>query len=675
MSIEQDIQEILDEVEELNGIPTGIVVTSATEPTQVEWEAAWVAAGNSLPITVGAELYWSDGTILRGMFMTVEDTFCLPIRWSKILDTWETPVADRLDADREIWVRWWEDNEHLIGIGTYSGDTGTFRVYVDGTVEHLTSYVAVISHPSAGKLVVDDSGTLKLYDIATDALGATIGTISWTPETLSPTSKITVTTEVPPVSSGWGFSQRVCWADEDSATNLDLYYADAEDVYYYEDGVGSSLLFSAPDEISSICFANDVFAVSYDVHYCAIFDDTGALIRNIGKSEMSIDGSANIHQPLYLTWLFRKNQDDGTFIDILQALDPKPPGISKRYSGQTLYQYGNHTWARYATYDTENDIYYGDLIDDDRITPLEELNGSIELPGEDSVEGVLDNAKNKEKWGASLFGGYKHAFSTITYCPDRSKLLLGWGGSFGGKFRDQDKFIQGWNVVNPKEESGRHGCIVLAEGSEPSTGKVYRVMDYSEPEPTEVTLGEHTSVDYATVMTLDLTDVIANLDPAYNTLKLHMWGWTTPTGNSYNYLSFNGDLTPANYRSKVWYSAGAALGGQYDATPTIPGIYIIGIQGAYGGVTTVTIPDFRSIVRHTVLHWKGGRLSSYTAGSALFGFGAAAWIKDKTEIISSVTVTRPGGTTFANGSRLIVTAVRTQGKYLQEGRQNDYRMA
>ena len=237
------IQDILDEVEQLSTAPTAITITSATEPTQKDWESEWVLLGNSLPISVGVELYWNDGIRYRAIYMTSEDVFTIPIRSSKILDTFEDSVAgvDEIPAARNIWVRWWGDDNYLIGVGTYDGVDGTYAVYLDGTVELITTYIAVAAHSQALKLVVEDGGNLKLYDISTSSLGATIGAITWTPDSIGPTSEVTINFQnaAVPVSSGWGFMEMVGWYDETDDNNLDLYFADDNDVYFYEDGVGS----------------------------------------------------------------------------------------------------------------------------------------------------------------------------------------------------------------------------------------------------------------------------------------------------------------------------------------------------------------------------------------------------------------------------------------------------
>lgn len=57
----------------LSSLAEPIFLSQSSEPTQKQWEDAWIAAGKSVPIDTRSELYWYDGTNLRGMFGTVDD--------------------------------------------------------------------------------------------------------------------------------------------------------------------------------------------------------------------------------------------------------------------------------------------------------------------------------------------------------------------------------------------------------------------------------------------------------------------------------------------------------------------------------------------------------------------------------------------------------------------------
>ena len=57
----------------LTSISQPVFLNQATEPTQKQWEDAWTAMGNTLPIDIRSELYWYDGTRLRGMYGTIDD--------------------------------------------------------------------------------------------------------------------------------------------------------------------------------------------------------------------------------------------------------------------------------------------------------------------------------------------------------------------------------------------------------------------------------------------------------------------------------------------------------------------------------------------------------------------------------------------------------------------------
>lgn len=688
------IQDILNEVELLTARPTAITLTLPTEPTQKDWEDEWISLGNNLPIKIGVELYWNDGIQNRGLYMTVEDVFTIPIRMAKILDTFESSVVgvEEIPAARNIWVRWWGADNYLIGIGTYDGVDGTYAVYMDGTVEIITTYIAVAVHSKALKLVVEDSGNLKLFDIPTITLGDTIGAIAWSPDERGPTSKITVfpapvetRSQAAPVSSGWGFIEMVAWVDETDDGNLDLYFADGNDVYFYEEGVGSSLLFSISPSasiITSICYQNNRLALSYNLGATGIFigeiyDLSGAVLATLGSTILSAAGGANISLDNYATWHFRKDPDDSNYIHVLYSIDPKIPGKSNRYTGTDLEEYGNHTWNRYTRYDTSTDTYYGQYVYDSRLNDFNVIGDTLILPDDDAALEVLITNNNLHRWGASLFGERKQAYTTILPSPDGEKLLLGWGSSFGGKNQWQDYIVQednskiagaGGGAVRPIRESGRHGCIIVSIGEEKSTGRVYKVSAYSEPLATEIEIYEWVQQEEQSSITLDLTDILDNLDPDYEILKI-----TFPllgTGLGFVVLQFNEDTTIGNYLSQQFHTTAAVT----STTPSggVAGIKMFAEITSVDSLVTLYLHDFRSTTKHTTVFGAGG-LWYASQGNPMEFRVAGIWKKDAAERVSKITLARTLGD-FVIGTKILITALRTKGKYADGGK-HDYRMA
>lgn len=69
------MQQIEDTLNQLCVVSEPLVVRKTTRPTQTDWETAWLAAGNSLPIPVETELQWynTDLNELMGVYGTIPD--------------------------------------------------------------------------------------------------------------------------------------------------------------------------------------------------------------------------------------------------------------------------------------------------------------------------------------------------------------------------------------------------------------------------------------------------------------------------------------------------------------------------------------------------------------------------------------------------------------------------
>lgn len=67
--------DLQDELVSLINQAAPLVVEQAEEPTQDDWETAWVAAGNALPIIPNKRLVWFDGAQVRGEYAVIDGDY------------------------------------------------------------------------------------------------------------------------------------------------------------------------------------------------------------------------------------------------------------------------------------------------------------------------------------------------------------------------------------------------------------------------------------------------------------------------------------------------------------------------------------------------------------------------------------------------------------------------
>lgn len=111
-----------------------IPVSGANPPTQKELEAAWVAAGHTLPIQPDRDFLWYDGRILRGQYSAMHD-YLSPLASNYSLDEYGT--NQNVTALSRVW---WEDDYHLILAAQYRGIASTLRLYLDGFYELIAAF-------------------------------------------------------------------------------------------------------------------------------------------------------------------------------------------------------------------------------------------------------------------------------------------------------------------------------------------------------------------------------------------------------------------------------------------------------------------------------------------------------------------------------------------------------
>ena len=201
---------------------------------------------------------------------------------------------------------------------------------------------------------------------------------------------------------------------------------------------------------------------------------------------------------------------------------------------------------------------------------------------------------------------------------------------------------------------------MLSTGQEASTGRVYRISDYAEPLPTELVLYTNDLPAAANRITVDLTDIIAALDEDYEILKVYI-EIAGPTVNTDMFILTGAGVTGDN---RNWLESGGS-------TDSIEhnGVWRLRVGGAVSSYT-LTFHNFRSNDTHLTMFAEGGSR------------GVTATVQETAAGYIDVVPSKPldwlqfeaDSGNFNAGNRVVVTALRTRGKY-SNGVQNDYRMA
>lgn len=154
-----------------------IPVSGSTPPTQKEFEAAWVAAGKTLPIQPDRDFLWYDGRILRGQYSAMRD-YLFPLAGNYSLDEYGTNT--NVTALRRAW---WEDDWHLIVSAFYKGVTSLMRMYLDGYYELITANVNVLTFNRTSQLAYYLNGTqlTSLHVVTGTSTGLTTTTAATAP--------------------------------------------------------------------------------------------------------------------------------------------------------------------------------------------------------------------------------------------------------------------------------------------------------------------------------------------------------------------------------------------------------------------------------------------------------------------------------------------------------------
>lgn len=171
-SIESLILALAQTIEDVEPYLEPFVLEQGTEPQQTDWEAAWVLAGNSLPIPEDQELYWKAGEVIRGQFGRTND------RFYAIFPSNSVSLAGVVHFAYTKFLGW-ENEQHFLFSGTQLNDAGQYvgllRAYLDGTLEQVDftgfSPTTLLGYDeSQGKLWYIEGTDLKRIDTTTEAI-------------------------------------------------------------------------------------------------------------------------------------------------------------------------------------------------------------------------------------------------------------------------------------------------------------------------------------------------------------------------------------------------------------------------------------------------------------------------------------------------------------------------
>lgn len=186
-SIETLILALANSIEDIESCIQPFILEQDTEPQQIDWEAAWLAAGNSLPISEDQELYWKSGENLRGQFGRTNDRFYC------IFPSNSVSLAGVVHFAYTKFLGW-EDDQHFLFSGTQLNDAGQYigllRGYLDGSCEQVdfTGFTAntLLGYDEAqGKLWYIEGTDLKRIDTTTEVITVIAGGITVAPTSIA----------------------------------------------------------------------------------------------------------------------------------------------------------------------------------------------------------------------------------------------------------------------------------------------------------------------------------------------------------------------------------------------------------------------------------------------------------------------------------------------------------
>jgi hypothetical protein len=611
-----DIQNILDEVEALGNLPDSVTITSATEPTQAEWEVAWIAAGYELPIGVGTELLWNDGTNQRAVYMTTGDKFTIVVGISDLSST---------DDPRVIRCLGWLDNDHLYGIGDWGTDSGTFKIYMDGSVEHICDEYAIANHYAAETLLVQDQSTkqLKTYNYDTDTLSAAIVTIvNWDQ------------------SVNYDYV-RATWNDESTASDLSFYFSDGTTIYNY-DGVSTIDTVSSGVDVHDMVVQNDLLVfTNTNVLYYLDTTDTWPTTYTTVRTEIS-------------TVFLRKTPGSSTLVDVGRGVD------------------ADNSWNLYRQFNTSTEQYQEIILEDTYAQIIRELSDEHNIiHNQDFADVDVDRLR----WAAPLINDLTKQYTRMIVSPDQRRVFALWHetdaywDATGNRELDSGTYYHIWS----KSKQERRGAVVLSNSGECnedcSTGRIYRITEWSDPEP-DVMYLEGAQLSGTNKLIIDNLDQIPE---EYDILKIDLH--ISPSGSTYLPIRlYEADDTEIAFYGTIFINTAGSDAGHTTSTLVWSSGVPIYFPANYGQLS-ITILNFHDMDNaYPLMIWfEGGFYDTSLGLMRGVGFVPAT---DISKILSYLVfdLSVPGATVTNFTSS--VSALKTSAGYSKKDKNyNDYRMA
>lgn len=373
------------------------ILTQSAPPTQIDWESAWVAAGNTLPIPVDQELYWFDGVNLRG-------------EYRNLLDQYRFVTPSKTESFEIQHMLWGDGDAFYAQVlrNDTNGDWSLCKVYMDGTLEDMTFGGALSKSVLSYPFHYDPDNRVIYYMNNTSFIRRHIDTFassggltmqSGNPSLYYPDSRFIA--PIPDASGDFYFGGR-----KSADATARLYY------YDFSGGTGTSVLTTFNPGTGSVT-ANKPMAVTTDYVFC------GETV-----SRAAFDGII-IHQIARSGYTYVDTIDLGITADEIQHVV-----IDTDYANNIVYLVVGHVlpgvnfleWSKVYAWDADTGT--ATIVDD---LPYLDLLQTLRAESGRYREGfhVTPNLYYRESF--TVDGGdesHYHNIGIARYNPDKTKLLI-----------------------------------------------------------------------------------------------------------------------------------------------------------------------------------------------------------------------------------------------------------
>jgi hypothetical protein len=507
------MDDVIARINALEASQASITLEQDAEPTQSEWEAAWVAAGNALPIPVQAELFWYRNDILRGQYSTCSDVFCMPISTAnqRILNSTANPLIEWVG----LW--WWDDDSIVVDVGARSiagvadDAVGTYRMWLDGSYEKLSDQRIIAFHRGSKVGLANVSGVLHAWNMSGDAdLGAITGAPS-----------LAVNTFALPESE---FAQ---WDDEDSATDWSCWFTGFLANLYHIDQTTAAVdsTFTVPVSVSGVTKNFIVVGTLLVAH----IDDTVHWIEmstSVVFRSIPVDSGSN-SIPYFSLY----------DADTIRCFAYFSIEAGDRHQVMSQLYYRNYT---ISTNTLEVATQY-----DENFSVIDSIQNSVTSQVEPGVAGTAVKTWTSTGWWAKGFMRVNVAIDRVRHNPLGTRAIYFWSHTATD---DGEVFHL---TGNPR------ATVVIALNDELSTGAVWRITPWHDDRDDKILIKEvQVGIDIRT-WKIQLADELAALGDEYDILEVELDGMYANGSSSFN-MQFNDDANANNYVSTLLYTIDTA---------------------------------------------------------------------------------------------------------------------